>query len=245
MTSLVSANGPSLTRIWPSRFCTVLASSGGRSWSPSKRIPRAITSSSHGKEPSSPAGSEAGSETASSLSTRVGSTQTSIMNFMSSPVVAARRASGHLHHHDERDSRKGQPGRSRHPHRDRSPRMRHMAPDRGPEIQGVPVTGSNWQDPPFNRWAYWHVSEILPTYTVSRGTGPARPLPPWTGSLDVTSVAVTRLDGADVTVADVLDDTYTDAYLVLQDGALVTEWYGPGGGPDQPHALMSVTKSLV
>jgi CubicO group peptidase (beta-lactamase class C family) len=120
-----------------------------------------------------------------------------------------------------------------------------MAPERGPEIQGVPVTGSNWQDPPFNRWAYWHVSEFLPTYTVSRGSGPVRPLPPWTGSLDVTSVAVTRLDGAEATLAGVLDDTYTDAYLVLQDGALVTEWYGPGGGPDQPHALMSVTKSMV
>src|ERR1700761_4631480 len=120
-----------------------------------------------------------------------------------------------------------------------------MSPEPGPEFGGVPVTGSTWQAPPVNRWAYWHVSDILPTYTVSRGTGPVRPLPPWTGSLDVTSVAVTRLDGAEATVDGVLDDTYTDAYLVLQDGALVTEWYGPGGGPDQPHALMSVTKSLV
>ena len=126
-----------------------------------------------------------------------------------------------------------------------------MAPERGPEIQGVPVTGSNWQDPPFNRWAYWHVSDILPTYTVSRGPGPARPLPPWPGhaggtaDLDVASIPVTRGDGSDATVGDVLGDTYTDAYLVLQDGALVTEWYGPEGSADQPHALMSVTKSLV
>jgi len=120
-----------------------------------------------------------------------------------------------------------------------------MAPERGPEIQGVPVTGSNWQDPPFNRWAYWHVSDILPTYPVARGTGPVRPLPPWAGTLDVPSVTVTRLDGSESTVAGVLDGTYTDAYVVLQDGALVTEWYGPEGGPEQPHALMSVTKSLV
>ena len=47
------------------------------------------------------------------------------------------------------------------------------------------------------------------------------------------------------TVGDVLADTYTDAYLVLQDGALVTEWYGPLGAPDRPHALMSVSKSVV
>ena len=46
-------------------------------------------------------------------------------------------------------------------------------------------------------------------------------------------------------MGDVLGDTYTDAYLVLQDGALVAEWYGPLGAPDRPHALMSVSKSVV
>ena len=46
-------------------------------------------------------------------------------------------------------------------------------------------------------------------------------------------------------MGEVLEDTYTDAYLVLQDGELVTEWYGPLGAPDRPHALMSVSKSVV
>jgi len=53
-----------------------------------------------------------------------------------------------------------------------------MSLESGPEAQGAPVTARNWQDPPFNRWAYWHVAEILPTYLVSRGRGPARGLPP-------------------------------------------------------------------
>ena len=52
-----------------------------------------------------------------------------------------------------------------------------MSQEPGPEVQGVPVTARNWQDPPVNRWAYWHVDEILPTYRVSRGDGPARELP--------------------------------------------------------------------
>ena len=47
----------------------------------------------------------------------------------------------------------------------------------------------------------------------------------------MTSVAVTRWTGPITTVAGVLADTYTDAYVVLQDGALVTEWYGSAGGP--------------
>ena len=47
-----------------------------------------------------------------------------------------------------------------------------MSLEGGLPARGAAVTAANWQDPPFNRWAYWHVREILPTYLVSRGTGP-------------------------------------------------------------------------
>jgi CubicO group peptidase (beta-lactamase class C family) len=126
-----------------------------------------------------------------------------------------------------------------------------MPPERGP--QG-PVTARNWQDPPYNRWAYWHAAEILPAYRVARGTGPARALPelaapepaaPKPAAPGLLETAVTRLDGSADTVADVLAGTFTDAYLVLQDGQLVTEWYHPQGAADRNHALMSVSKSLV
>jgi CubicO group peptidase (beta-lactamase class C family) len=125
-----------------------------------------------------------------------------------------------------------------------------MSQEPAPEVQGVPVTALNWQDPPANRWAFWHVGDILPTYRVLRGGDTPRPLPAAAARPDLLSVPVTRMDrtpGASSasTVGDVLGDTYTDAYLVLQDGALVTEWYGPLGAPDRPHALMSVTKSVV
>ncbi len=110
----------------------------------------------------------------------------------------------------------------------------------------MPVTARNWQDPPVNRWAFWHVDDILPTYRVSRGHGPARPLPDSAADGDsLLALPVTRADQSAGTVADVMSDTFTDAYLVLQDGELVTEWYGPLGAPDQPHALMSVSKSVV
>jgi CubicO group peptidase (beta-lactamase class C family) len=121
-----------------------------------------------------------------------------------------------------------------------------MSQEPGPEVQGVPVTAHNWQDPPVNRWAYWHVGEILPTYRVSRGDGPVRELPQRPSAADdLLAIAVTRADGSAGTVDEVLADTFTDAYLVLQDGELVTEWYGPLGAPDRPHALMSVSKSVV
>jgi CubicO group peptidase (beta-lactamase class C family) len=120
-----------------------------------------------------------------------------------------------------------------------------MSRERGPEVPGTPVTAYNWQDPPFNRWAFWHVGEILPTYPVSPGDGPARVLPPSAAAFDPLGVAITRIDGSAGTAGEVLDETFTDAYAVLQDGELVTEWYGPLGAPGRPHALMSVSKSVL
>src|SRR6266568_532379 len=125
-----------------------------------------------------------------------------------------------------------------------------MSQEPAPEVQGVPVTALNWQDPPANRWAFWHVGDLLPTYRVPRGDGVPRPLPPAPGRPDLLSVPVNRMHRtgeppSTSTVGDVLGDTYTDAYLVLQDGQLVTEWYGPLGAPERTHALMSVSKSVV
>jgi CubicO group peptidase (beta-lactamase class C family) len=107
------------------------------------------------------------------------------------------------------------------------------------------ASASNWQEPPVNRWSFWHVRELLPTHPVPRGGGPVRPLPDDTEGHDVLAVETTRVDGSRSTVGDVLDDTWTDAYAVLQDGHLVAEGYQPTGGPQQTHAVLSVTKSLV
>src|ERR1700690_4158641 len=38
------------------------------------------------------------------------------------------------------------------------------------------VTLANWQDPPFNRWAFRHVREIIPTQPIPAGPAGAAPL---------------------------------------------------------------------
>jgi len=107
------------------------------------------------------------------------------------------------------------------------------------------VTVYNWQDPPFNRWSFWHVRELLPTYPVSRGGGPVRALPAPAAVPELSGVPVTRADGSAGTAGEVFDATFTDAYVVLQDGELIAEGYGLLGAPDRPHALMSVSKSVL
>jgi CubicO group peptidase (beta-lactamase class C family) len=105
------------------------------------------------------------------------------------------------------------------------------------------VTLANWQDPPFNRWAFRHMRELIPSHPIPA----ARPAPlPASGlGLDLDDVRVTRLDGSTATVAEVLAGTWTDAFVVLRDGQVVAERYDAGMHAGTRHLLMSVSKSVV
>ena len=102
---------------------------------------------------------------------------------------------------------------------------------------------SNWQTAPYNRWSFQHLREVVPTARVGRHPGTVRTLPLGSGFDD--QQVVWRFDGRSSSVAEVLADTYTDGFLVLQDGRIVTEQYPSGMAADRTHMLMSVSKSLI
>src|SRR5215469_2357228 len=104
------------------------------------------------------------------------------------------------------------------------------------------VTLGNWQEPPFNRWAFQHIRELIPTARISRGDGRPRPLP--RAERDLSDLRF-RSGNRELTVREMLAETYTDGFLVLHRGRIVTEQYFNGMGPDTPHLLMSVSKSVV
>src|SRR6266699_6401405 len=105
------------------------------------------------------------------------------------------------------------------------------------------VTLANWQDPPFNRWAFRHMRELIPSQPIPAGPGGAAPLPAAPRSMD--DPPVWRLDGSTATAAEVFAGTYTDALVVLHDGRLVAEQYDEGMTAATSHLLMSVSKSVV
>jgi CubicO group peptidase (beta-lactamase class C family) len=104
------------------------------------------------------------------------------------------------------------------------------------------VTLANWQDPPFNRWAFQHIRELIPTARIARGEGPARPLP--RAERDVLELRFEDA-GRELSIAELLAETYTDGFLVLHQGQVVAEHYFNGLAPDVPHLLMSVSKSVT
>ncbi len=116
-------------------------------------------------------------------------------------------------------------------------------------MQGFPpaldkrVTLENWQDPPYNRWGFQHVRELIPTARVSRGRGEVRPFERNPQHLDDISFA--GADGETMTIARMLENTYTDGIIVLHKGRIVTEQYFNGMQPDTSHLWMSCTKSLT
>ena len=104
------------------------------------------------------------------------------------------------------------------------------------------VTLANWQDPPFNRWAFLHVRELIPTARISRGDGRASPLP--RADRNILDFRF-RSGDRELNVAELLAETYTDGFLVLHQGQVVAEHYFNGLAPDVPHLLMSVSKSIT
>jgi CubicO group peptidase (beta-lactamase class C family) len=104
------------------------------------------------------------------------------------------------------------------------------------------VTLANWQDPPFNRWSFQHIRELIPTARISRGHARPRRLPRAERDLDGLRF---RSGGRELTVAEMLAETYTDGFMVLHRGQIVTEQYFNGMAPDTTHLLMSVSKSVV
>ena len=121
--------------------------------------------------------------------------------------------------------------------------------DRTP-MEGFPppresqVNLGNWQEPPFNRWSFQHLREVIPTQRIARGLV-ARPLDDADDPLVPDDVAVTRFGSGSPTISGVLADTWTDAVLALHDGRVVLERYFGGMRADTRHLLMSVSKSVV
>jgi CubicO group peptidase (beta-lactamase class C family) len=105
------------------------------------------------------------------------------------------------------------------------------------------VSLENWDQPPFNRWTFQRVRQVIPTREVSRGTEPACLLEGEPRDLD--HVSFETVQGRTATLAQLLEETFTDGFLVLHRGKVVTERYFNGMQPATLHLSQSVAKTVV
>ncbi len=101
----------------------------------------------------------------------------------------------------------------------------------------------DWDRPPYNRWAFQHIREILPTAEVWRGSGAASTMPE--ARQELGAIAFDSPKAGRKTVAQMLDDTYTDGFLVHHRGKVVHEQYFNGMVPRTLHISQSVAKSVT
>jgi len=104
-------------------------------------------------------------------------------------------------------------------------------------------SSANWGYPPHNRASFQQVQQLFPTTRLAHGSGPATTLAGAPRS--ISDLSYTGLDGNPRTIAEMLDDTWTDAFLVVKNGEILYEDYRNNMGPDSLHLLNSVSKSFL
>src|SRR5256885_4262288 len=95
----------------------------------------------------------------------------------------------------------------------------------------MPATLANWRTAPFNRWAFHHVRELVPSADIANDCSRISTLPR----------AQAEIPGA----VEFFDATDGDGLLVMHKGSVVLERYANGMTQDTPHILMSVSKSML
>ena len=106
-------------------------------------------------------------------------------------------------------------------------------------MQGFPpnirdqVTLENWRTAPFNQWAFHHVREIVPSAIISNNPN------------DVWHLEKGKDLNSSIDIEHSMNETSSDAMVVLQSGKLVKEIYRNGMDQTSPHILMSVSKSIL
>lgn len=118
-----------------------------------------------------------------------------------------------------------------------------LATVRDPSQPGAPIVPrEEWDRAPWNRWTFQNVRSMVPTAQVWRGSGQATDLPSAYQDIDHLRF---ELDGEGHTIANFMEEQFTDALLVLHRGKVVAERYLNGMTARTPHLSQSVAKSIV
>ena len=115
------------------------------------------------------------------------------------------------------------------------PKASRVAREASLEADG-PINVDNWQDPPFNRWGFSHVAEMVTSAVVSRH--------PRAELTEERSGLPTSATVAEIVTDEFLEETHTEAFLVMRGQEVLHERYLGASRPTDRHLLMSVSKSL-
>jgi len=114
-----------------------------------------------------------------------------------------------------------------------------------PPKQEAQVTLANWRRAPYSKWAFHHVNEIVPSSVIKHDPAAVSGFAVGDQSIDNLELAKMSIPGNRNNIESFLKSTDTDGLVVLKDGKLVFEAYPSIMSADDPHILMSVSKSML
>lgn len=95
---------------------------------------------------------------------------------------------------------------------------------------------------PHNRWAFSHLREMITTVNIPQDANFTRSL---SGPAIKPQEVMIDWRGSQTQLTDVLESQYNDGILVLKDGEILIEGYSGALTQQRPHAMFSMTKSIV
>ena len=103
------------------------------------------------------------------------------------------------------------------------------------------INKTNWLVPPNNRWSFKNMSSLFRTVKLSKSHDP------YIIPQNLTNLESFEFDGLEgkVTIREMLDSSYTDAFVVLKDNNIIFEEYQNEMREDDLHLMNSVSKSFV
>lgn len=104
------------------------------------------------------------------------------------------------------------------------------------------ISLANWRDRPHSTWAFQNVSEFVPSAQIRSARleePPVKPLGSFAG------IKVANVAGVELSLADFLAESNSDALVVMRRGEVVAEWYAPHTDPSRPHLIFSISKSFT
>jgi len=104
------------------------------------------------------------------------------------------------------------------------------------------IDTSNWTLPPYNRWSFQRVQQFTRTLRVPRSR---KPSVLEEDHRDLSEIEFLDSSGEQSTVDEMLTRTYTDGFLVLHNGKILTEQYFNGMDASTLHLIMSCSKSIT
>lgn len=104
------------------------------------------------------------------------------------------------------------------------------------------ISLANWRDRPYSTWAFQNVSEFVPSAQIRSARleePPVKPLGSFAG------IKAANVAGVELSLADFLAESNSDALVVMRRGEVVAEWYAPHTDPSRPHLIFSISKSFT